>query len=98
MREPGLGPDSAGIAARVNNPRAACSFLLEKQASADVAETWPQPSQHAESGTFAQTETQSVVAGASRAAAADKKRSHIPNRVAFLSLHVASRLLRVMHR
>ncbi|DBB16308.1 TPA: hypothetical protein ACH3X3_014617 [Trebouxia sp. C0006] len=57
-----------------------------------------QPSQHAESSTSAQTEAQSVNAGASTVAAANEKRSHRHNLVAFMSLHVASRLLRVMHR
>ncbi len=98
MREPGAASDSAGIAARANNPTAACSFLLGKQASVDVVETWIQPSQHAESSTSAQTEAQNVVAGARTAAAANQNRSHRRNLVAFMSLHVASRLLRVMHR
>jgi len=96
-REPGAASDSAGIAAGANNPTAACGFLLEKQPSADVVEPLLQPSQHAESGISAQTEAQSVVAGASTVAA-DQKRSHRRNVVAFVSLHVATRLLRVMHR
>ena len=98
LREPDAGSDSAGIAARADNPTAACGFLLEKQASADVVEALLQPSQHAESGTSAQTEAQSVVAGASTAAAANQKRLHRRDLVAFMSLYVAGRLLRVMHR
>ena len=55
-REPGAASDSAGVADSANNPAAACSFSLEKQASADVVEALLEPSQHAESGTSAQTE------------------------------------------
>ncbi|KAA6424974.1 MAG: hypothetical protein FRX49_05148 [Trebouxia sp. A1-2] len=98
LREPGAASDSAGIAAGANNPSAACSFLLEKQASADVVEALLQPSRHVDSSTSAQTEAQSVIAGANTAAADNQKLSHRRNLVAFISLHVTSRLLRVMHR
>ena len=97
LREHGAGPDSAGTAAGANNPTPACTFLLDKQTSAEVAETWLQPRQHVVSSTSAQTETQNVIAGASTAAADNQKPSHTHNLVAFVRLHVASRLLRVMH-
>jgi len=92
LREPGAASDSADIAAGANNPTAACGFLLEKQPSAEVLEALLQPGQHAESGTYAQTEAQSVIAGASMVAAANQKPSQRRNLVAFMSL------LRVMHR